>query len=30
MKTAFVTMSSTGKMVAMDWRSPGLRLNYNA
>ncbi|MBN9534663.1 MAG: SMP-30/gluconolactonase/LRE family protein [Alphaproteobacteria bacterium] len=30
MKTAFVTMSSTGKLAAMEWRSPGLRLNYNA
>jgi gluconolactonase len=30
MKTAFVTMSSTGKLAAMEWRSPGLRLAYNA
>ncbi|HTO41752.1 MAG TPA: SMP-30/gluconolactonase/LRE family protein [Rhizomicrobium sp.] len=30
MKTAYVTMSSTGKLASMDWRSPGLRLNYNA
>lgn len=30
MRTAFVTMSSTGKLAAMQWRSPGLRLAYNA
>jgi hypothetical protein len=30
MKTAYVTMSSTGKLVATPWRSPGLRLAYNA
>jgi gluconolactonase len=30
MRTAFVTMSSTGKLAAMEWRSPGLRLAYNA
>jgi gluconolactonase len=30
MMTAFVTMSSTGKLAAMTWRSPGLRLAYNA
>jgi gluconolactonase len=30
MKTAFITMSSTGKLAAMEWRSPGLRLAYNA
>ncbi len=30
MNTAFVTMSSTGKLAAMEWRSPGLRLAYNA
>lgn len=30
MKTAFITASATGKLIAMDWRSPGLRLNYNA
>lgn len=30
MRTAFVTMSATGKLAVMQWRSPGLRLNYNA
>jgi gluconolactonase len=30
MRTAFVTMSSTGKLARCDWRSPGLRLAYNA
>ena len=30
MKTAYITMSSTGKLVACEWRSPGLRLAYNA
>jgi len=30
MRAAFVTMSSTGKLAAMEWRSPGLRLAYNA
>ncbi|MGZ5931337.1 MAG: SMP-30/gluconolactonase/LRE family protein, partial [Rhizomicrobium sp.] len=30
MKTAYVTMSSTGKLVSCEWRSPGLRLAYNA
>jgi len=30
MKTAYITMSSTGKLVSCDWRSPGLRLTYNA
>lgn len=30
MKTAYVTLSSTGKLAAVPWRSPGLRLNYNA
>lgn len=28
-KTAFVTMSSTGKLAALEWRSPGLKLAYN-
>lgn len=27
MKTAYVTMSGTGKLIAMDWPVPGLRLN---
>ncbi len=30
LKTAYVTMSSTGKLAAMEWRSPGLKLAYNA
>lgn len=30
LKTAYITMSSTGKLGAMDWRSPGLKLAYNA
>ena len=30
MKTAFITLSSTGKLASMPWRSPGLRLAYNA
>jgi gluconolactonase len=30
MKTAYITASATGKLIAMEWRSPGLRLNYNA
>jgi gluconolactonase len=27
MRTAYITLSSTGRMVAMDWPEPGLRLN---
>jgi gluconolactonase len=30
MRTAFVTLSSMGKLATMQWRSPGLRLAYNA
>ncbi len=30
MKTAYITLSSTGKLGAMEWRSPGLKLAYNA
>ncbi len=30
MKTAYITMSGTGRLIAMDWPKPGLRLNYNA
>jgi gluconolactonase len=30
MKTAYITASGTGKLVAMDWPKPGLCLNYNA
>ncbi|MDE1987523.1 MAG: SMP-30/gluconolactonase/LRE family protein [Alphaproteobacteria bacterium] len=29
-KTAFVTMSATGKLAVMEWRAPGLKLAYNA
>ena len=28
MRTAFVTLSSTGRLVALDWPRPGLRLNF--
>jgi len=28
MKTAWITLSSTGKLVAMDWPVPGLKLNF--
>ncbi len=30
MRTAYVTMSSTGRLAQCTWRSPGLRLAYNA
>lgn len=30
MKTAFITSSGTGRLIAADWPSAGLRLNYNA
>ncbi len=30
MKTAYITMSGTSKLIAMDWPKPGLRLAYNA
>jgi len=30
MKTAYITASGTGRLVAMEWPKPGLRLNYNA
>ncbi|RTZ41650.1 SMP-30/gluconolactonase/LRE family protein [Candidimonas sp. SYP-B2681] len=30
MKTAFITLSSSGQLVSMPWEKPGLRLNYNA
>jgi len=30
MRTAFITASGTGKLLAMDWPKPGLRLAYNA
>jgi gluconolactonase len=30
MRTAFVTLSATGRLAAMDWPEPGLRLNFMA
>jgi gluconolactonase len=30
MRTAYVTASGTGKLLAIEWPKPGLRLNYNA
>ncbi len=30
MRTAFVTLSLTGKLAALDWPEPGLRLNGQA
>ncbi|MBV9330077.1 MAG: SMP-30/gluconolactonase/LRE family protein [Alphaproteobacteria bacterium] len=30
LRTAYVTLSSTGKLAAVEWRSPGLKLAYNA
>lgn len=30
MKTAFITASGTGKLIAAQWPTAGLRLNYNA
>jgi gluconolactonase len=30
MKTAYVTLSGTGRLAAMDWPEPGLRLNFMA
>ncbi len=29
MKTAYITMSGTGRLASMDWPEPGLRLAYN-
>ena len=28
LRTAFVTLSGKGKLVAFEWERPGLRLNY--
>jgi gluconolactonase len=28
LRTAYITLSSVGKLVAMDWPRPGLALNY--
>ena len=30
MKTAYVCLSSTGKLVSTQWPRPGLKLNYSA
>src|SRR5690606_21567165 len=30
MKTAFITLSSSGQLVSMPWQKAGLRLNFNA
>jgi len=30
MRTAYITLSSTGQLVKMPWETPGLRLNHNA
>jgi gluconolactonase len=30
MKTAYITLSGTGRLAAMDWPEPGLRLNFMA
>ena len=30
MKTAYITLSGTGQLAAMDWPEPGLRLNFMA
>jgi gluconolactonase len=30
LRTAFITLSTTGQLVAMDWPEPGLRLAYEA
>ena len=29
MKTAYITLSGVGQLVAMDWPEPGLKLNFN-
>ena len=28
LKTAFITLSSTGQLVKMDWATQGLKLNF--
>jgi gluconolactonase len=28
LKTAFITLSSTGRLIAVDWKRPGAKLNY--
>lgn len=27
MRTAFITLSGTGRLISMDWPEPGLKLN---
>ncbi|MEZ5838245.1 MAG: SMP-30/gluconolactonase/LRE family protein [Geminicoccaceae bacterium] len=29
MRTAYITLSQSGRLVAMDWRRPGLKLNFS-
>ena len=29
LKTAYITLSSTGKVVSLPWARPGLRLNFD-
>ena len=29
MRTAYITLSSTGQLGVMQWPTPGLKLNYN-
>jgi gluconolactonase len=30
LRTAYVTLAGSGKLISMDWHEPGLKLNYNA
>jgi gluconolactonase len=30
LRTAYITMAGTGKLISMDWHEPGLRLEFNA
>ena len=30
MRTAYITLSTTGRLISCQWPRPGLRLNYNA
>ena len=30
MKTAYITLSGSGKLISMPWANAGLRLNFNA
>jgi hypothetical protein len=29
MRTAYVTLSATGRLGALEWPEPGLKLNFN-